>query len=78
MATACRVSRYAVDLNHVPLAALLALSSIVRAETNYCHDPETNATWEQIKRSHRGERDVEALYALRLQLYRRLTLGRLA
>lgn len=48
-----------------PLAALLALSSMVRAETNYCHDPETNATWEQIRRSHRGERDVEALIALR-------------
>jgi hypothetical protein len=72
MATACRVSRYAVDLNHVPLAALLALSSIVRAETNYCHDPETNATWEQIRRNHRGEKDVEALYALRVRLCRQV------
>jgi hypothetical protein len=66
-------------MKHLIPALLLTLSAALdAAEPNYCHDPETNATWEQIRRNHRGERDVEALYALRVQLCRRLTLGRSA
>jgi hypothetical protein len=57
-------------------ALLLTLSAALdAAEPNYCHDPETNATWEQIKRNHRGERDVEALIALREKLCRKVDAG---
>jgi hypothetical protein len=55
----------------------LSLSSVAQAETNYCHDQATNEQWEQIKRKHRGERDVEALYALRVELCQKVDAGTL-
>jgi hypothetical protein len=55
-------------MNHITLFVLLVLSSIVKAETNSCRDPEGNKTWEQVKRNHRREGDIEALHALRAQL----------
>jgi hypothetical protein len=42
------------------------------------HDQATNKQWEQIKRTHRGERDVEALYALRVKLCRQVDAGTLS
>ena len=51
--------------NEILSVFVLSLTSAVQAETNYCYDPKTNQQWEQIKRNHRGERDVEALAALR-------------
>jgi hypothetical protein len=56
----------------------LSLASAARAETNHCHDEATNQTWEQIKRNHRGERDVEALYALRVELCQKVDAGTLS
>jgi hypothetical protein len=55
----------------------LSLASSAQAETNHCHDEATNQTWEQIKRNHRGERDVEALAALRERLCREVDDGTL-
>ncbi len=55
--------------------SLLFISPVLQAETNYCHDQETNKVWEQIKRNHRGEKDVEALYTLRVQLCRQVDAG---
>jgi hypothetical protein len=57
---------------------ILSLASATQAETNYCHDQATNEQWEQIKRNHRGERDVEALYALRVQLCRQVDAGKIS
>jgi hypothetical protein len=54
---------------------ILSLASAVQAETNYCHDPKTNQQWEQIRRNHRGEPDVEALVALRDRLCRQVAAG---
>jgi hypothetical protein len=54
---------------------ILFPASAVQAETNYCHDPKTNQQWEQIKRNHRGERDVEALVAFRDRLCRQVDAG---
>jgi hypothetical protein len=62
-------------MNHITLFVLLVLSSIVKAETNSCHDPESNKTWEQVKRNHRREGDIGALYALRVQLCRQIDAG---
>jgi hypothetical protein len=57
------------------LFVLLVLSSIVKAEINSCHDPESNKTWEQVKRNHRREGDIGALYALSVQLCRQIDAG---
>ncbi len=54
---------------------ILFPASAVQAETNHCYDPKTNQQWEQIKRTHRGERDVEALVALRDRLCRQIDAG---
>jgi hypothetical protein len=63
-------------MKHLIPALLLILSAALdAAEPNYCHDPKTNATWEQIRRNHRGEKDVEALYALRVKLCRQVDAG---
>jgi hypothetical protein len=53
----------------------LSLASAARAETNYCHDQATNKQWEQIRWNHRGEKDVEVLYALRVRLCRQVDAG---
>ncbi len=42
------------------LPVLLLLGAAVQAETNYCHDLEANQAWNEIRRHHRGERDMEA------------------
>lgn len=63
-------------MRNIILCALLTLSlEAETAETNHCHDEATNQTWEQIKHSHRGERDVEALAALRERLCRAVDAG---
>lgn len=62
-------------MKHLVLSALFTLCSTVLAETNYCHDPERNESWEAIKRRHRGERDVEALYLLRARLCKDVDAG---
>ena len=54
---------------------ILSLASAVQAETNYCHGQATNKQWEQIRWNHRGEKDVEALYALRVRLCRQVDAG---
>ena len=59
----------------IPALLLILSAALDAAESNYCHDPETNATWEQIRRNHRGERDVEALIALREKLCRKVDAG---
>ncbi len=53
----------------------LFLGSAAQAEPHHCHDQATNKQWGQIKRTHRGERDVEALYALRVKLCRQVDAG---
>jgi hypothetical protein len=53
----------------------LSLASAAQAETNNCHDPKKNQQWEQVKRNHRGERDIEALVALRDRLCRQVDAG---
>lgn len=55
-------------MKHISIVALLAVSAPVLAETNYCHDPKVGESWEQIKRNHRGEHDIEGLAALRERL----------
>jgi hypothetical protein len=50
----------------------LSLASAAQAEPHHCHDQTTNKQWEQIRRTHRGERDVEALIALREKLCRKV------
>jgi predicted kinase len=57
---------------------ILSLTPTLQAETNYCHDEATNKQWEQIKHSHRGERDVEALAALRERLCRQVDAGKIS
>jgi len=42
------------------LPVLLLLGAAVQAETNYYHDLEANQAWNEIRRRHRGERDMEA------------------
>jgi hypothetical protein len=42
----------------------LFLASAAQAEPHHCHDQATNKQWGQIKRTHRGERDVEAQAAI--------------
>ena len=42
---------------------------------NSCHDLKSNKTWEQVKRNHRREGDIGALYALRVQLCRQIDAG---
>jgi hypothetical protein len=59
----------------IPALLLILSAALDAAEPNYCHDPETNATWEQIKHSHRSERDVEGLYTLRRRLCREVDAG---
>ena len=44
----------------IPLAA--------QAETNYCHDPESNAEWEELIRKHPDDMGIQALHALRIGL----------
>jgi hypothetical protein len=46
----------------------LSLASAAQAEPHHYHDQATNKQWEQIRWNHRGEKDVEALYALRVRL----------
>ena len=62
-------------MKRISIIALLAVSVPVLAEINYCHDPETSVSWEQIKRNHRSERDVEALWAMRERLCREVDAG---
>jgi len=62
-------------MKHVVLAALLTFSATALAETNYCHDPKVAESWEQIKRNHPGERDIEGLAALRERLCREVEAG---
>jgi hypothetical protein len=54
---------------------ILSLASATQAETNHCHDQATNKQWEQIRLNHQGEKDVEALYALRVRLCRQVDTG---
>jgi hypothetical protein len=54
---------------------ILSLASAAQAEPHHCHDQATNKQWEQIMWNHRGERDVEALYALRVRLCRQVDAG---
>ena len=54
---------------------ILSLASATQAETNHCHDQATNKQWEQIRLNHQGEKDVEALYALRVKLCRQVDAG---
>lgn len=60
------------------LLVLLVLCTAVQAETNYCHDSETNSAWDEIKRHHWGERDIESLAALRERLCREVDKGMLS
>ena len=67
-------------MKHIFLAFLTLASTVQahagsNAETNYCHDKAANQEWEQIKRAHRGERDVEGLYAFRTRLCREIEAG---
>jgi hypothetical protein len=55
----------------------LSLTSAAQAEPHHCHDQATNKQWEQIIWNHRGEKDVEALYALRVRLCRQVDTGTL-
>jgi hypothetical protein len=57
------------------LLSSLSLTSAAQAEPHHCHDQATNKQWEQIMWNHRGERDVEALYALRVRLCRQVDAG---
>jgi len=65
-------------MKSIVLPALLLLCSAVQAETNYCGDPATNRAWDQIKRHHWGERDIESLAALRERLCREVDKGMLS
>jgi hypothetical protein len=56
----------------------LFLASAAQAEPHHCHDQATNKQWEQIRWNHRGEKDVEALYALRVRLCRQVDAGTLS
>jgi hypothetical protein len=56
----------------------LFLASAAQAEPHHYHDQATNKQWGQIKRTHRGERDVEALYAPRVKLCRQVDAGTLS
>jgi hypothetical protein len=44
----------------IPLAA--------QAETNYCHDPESNAECEELINKHPNDMGIQALHALRIGL----------
>jgi hypothetical protein len=44
----------------IPLAA--------QAEKNYCHDPESNAEWEELINKHPNDMGIQALHALRIGL----------
>jgi hypothetical protein len=65
-------------MKQLALLLLFVLPSALQAETNYCHDPKTNQQWQQIKRNHRGEQDVEALAALRERLCREVDAGKIS
>lgn len=45
---------------------LLPLSAL--AEKNYCHDPESNAEWEELIEKKPDDMQVQALHALRIGL----------
>ena len=63
-------------MKHLAIAVVLtACTASVLAETNYCCDPAATASWERIKRKHRGERDIEALGTLRERLCREVDAG---
>jgi hypothetical protein len=57
------------------LLFILFLVSAAQAEPHHCHDQATNKQWKQIRWNHRGEKDVEALYALRVRLCRQVDAG---
>ncbi|MFO7801047.1 MAG: hypothetical protein R6V55_01990 [Desulfovermiculus sp.] len=45
---------------------LISLSSL--AEKNYCHDPESQAEWEELVNKYSNDMGIQALHALRIGL----------
>ena len=49
---------------------LLPFSAL--AEKNFCHDPESNAEWEELINKYPGDMGIQALHALRIGLCRKV------